>query len=374
MEVCKCGKSRSVMGQTTSTASPAPSSSLDTQQAKCPIQHSSPPPPSQTSSSKCPIDHNALAPNSPLSASGSGSSPHPSGGPARCPIDHGTSETLNPLNQMPTLAQERAPGQTADLPLDRETSSIPRASDSSKWEYPSAQQFYNALVRKGWETPEEHVQTMVDIHNFLNEEAWQEILKWEPLSVFLSLFPLLQARRPNFHVYYVRDSEPFLAKFKGKPGQLSPKARLLMFAGWLLPSRFKRVSIHFLYSFRSQFPNISILFSIAPRHHLTDTIGSSTGKKRAKKSDTSSTITPPPLFPTAAPYSVSTFDPLSIVSRGFKLVSMAGRISGQMRRLGKTMLELQPSNPATFPLLSVSLHVFLSSLVYSPHPWHCLSH
>lgn len=116
---------------------------------------------------------------------------------------------------MPTLAQERSPGQQMDLPLDREVSSIPRASNSSKWEYPSAQQFYNALVRKGWETPEEHVQTMVDIHNFLNEEAWQEILKWEP---------------PN--------SEPYLAKFKGKPGQLSPKARLLMVAGWLLPSRF----------------------------------------------------------------------------------------------------------------------------------------
>lgn len=116
---------------------------------------------------------------------------------------------------MPTLAQERSPGQQMDLPLDREVSSIPRASNSSKWEYPSAQQFYNALVRKGWETPEEHVQTMVDIHNFLNEEAWQEILKWEP-----------------------PDSEPYLAKFKGKPGQLSPKARLLMVAGWLLPSRF----------------------------------------------------------------------------------------------------------------------------------------
>jgi len=39
----------------------------------------------------------------------------------------------------------------------------------------------------------------------------------------------------------VRNSDPYLAKFRGKPGQLSPKARLLMFAGWLLPSRFKSV-------------------------------------------------------------------------------------------------------------------------------------
>jgi cytochrome c heme-lyase len=173
------------MGQTTSTPSPAPSSSVETK----PTQHS-PAPPSQHTLVKCPIDHNGLASGS---GSGSPSSSHPScpphpSGPAKCPIDHGKTGELNPLNQIPTLAQERAPGQTSELPLEREVSSIPRAKDSSKWEYPSAQQFYNALVRKGWETPEEHVQTMVDIHNFLNEEAWQEILKWEPPYVpfFLS--------------------------------------------------------------------------------------------------------------------------------------------------------------------------------------------
>jgi len=44
-------------------------------------------------------------------------------------------------------------------------------------------------VRKGWETPEEHVQTVVDIRNFLNEVR-QDILKWEPPYV-PSIFPLL---------------------------------------------------------------------------------------------------------------------------------------------------------------------------------------
>ena len=183
----KVWESRRAMGQTTSTPSPVPSNSLETKPAQCPIQHSPPPPPSQSSPAKCPIDHNN---NTNASASGSSSSSHPSG-PAKCPIDHGKSGELNPLNQMPTLAQERAPGQTVELPLEREVSTIPRAKDSSKWEYPSAQQFYNALVRKGWETPEEHVQTMVDIHNFLNEEAWQEILKWEPPYVSLSLSSFL---------------------------------------------------------------------------------------------------------------------------------------------------------------------------------------
>jgi cytochrome c heme-lyase len=79
---------------------------------------------------------------------------------------------------MPTLSQNQAENQSMYLPTSREESTIPR-EEGEKWEYPSPQQFYNALVRKGWETPEEHVETMVHIHNFLNEQAWQEILKWE---------------------------------------------------------------------------------------------------------------------------------------------------------------------------------------------------
>ena len=212
-------ESRLPMGQTTSTASPASSSLLDTNPAQCPIQHS-PSSPSQ----KCPVDHDALASSS-TSGSGSSSSPHPSEA-ARCPVDHGKSGELNPLNQMPTLAQERAPGQTQDLPLEREVSSIPRATDSSKWEYPSAQQFYNALVRKGWETPEEHVQTMVDIHNFLNEEAWQEILKWEPAYVFilflLRLY-LLRVRGPYFLFSWLEIRNRICRSLEGNQGNYHQK-------------------------------------------------------------------------------------------------------------------------------------------------------
>jgi hypothetical protein len=79
---------------------------------------------------------------------------------------------------MPELSQSPATDQSVALPTARTESSIPRGQDG-KWEYPSPQQFYNALVRKGWVTPEEHIETMVDIHNFLNERAWQEVLKWE---------------------------------------------------------------------------------------------------------------------------------------------------------------------------------------------------
>ena len=141
------------MGQTPSRADTAP-------------QKTSPSPPA------CPVPHNSPATSSPAACP---IKRDPPAKPAQCPIDH---EGLNPLNQMPQLAQARAPNQTIDLPLSRTESSIPRDT-GSKWEYPSPQQFYNALVRKGWETPEEHVETMVDIHNFLNERAWLEVLKWE---------------------------------------------------------------------------------------------------------------------------------------------------------------------------------------------------
>jgi len=61
---------------------------------------------------------------------------------------------------------------------------------------------------------------MVEIHNFLNEEAWNEVLKWE--------------RRATANPQEV----PELARLQGKPGQLSPKARFHLFAAKLFPSRF----------------------------------------------------------------------------------------------------------------------------------------
>ncbi|KAF8637576.1 hypothetical protein AX17_002645 [Amanita inopinata Kibby_2008] len=176
------------MGQAASHSSPVASTSPST-----PVNHknlsvSEPP--------KCPVAHDV------------------STKPAQCPVDHGS---INPSNQMPSLSQVPAQHQSIALPTHREGSSIPR-DRSSKWEYPSPQQFHNALVRKGWETPEEHVETMVEIHNFLNEQAWQEVLKWEKRQY--------------------KGNDVQLARLQGRPGEMSPKARFWLFAGWLFPSRF----------------------------------------------------------------------------------------------------------------------------------------
>jgi cytochrome c heme-lyase len=140
------------------------------QSISSPAASSSPPssfPVHNSPSSGCPIQHNSPPANS----------------SAGCPVDH---SSLNPANQMPNLPQTPIPHQSAPLPTERTMSSIPRAVDvevgtgsRQTWEYPSPQQFYNALVRKGMETPAEHVETVVEIHNFLNERAWGEVLKWE---------------------------------------------------------------------------------------------------------------------------------------------------------------------------------------------------
>ncbi|KAH7868292.1 cytochrome c heme lyase [Lentinula edodes] len=170
--------------------------------ASCPVDHNSLKTSSQTPA-QCPVDHQNKSPSSSSSSTQK---------PAECPVDHSS------LNQMPTLSQQPSPNQTITLPTARTESSILR-DGSTKWDYPSPQQFYNALVRKGWETPEEHIETMVEIHNFLNEQAWQEVLKWE--------------KRATDNTADVQ-----LARFKGRPGELSPKARFWLLAGWLFPSRF----------------------------------------------------------------------------------------------------------------------------------------
>ncbi|KAG1876456.1 cytochrome c/c1 heme-lyase [Suillus subalutaceus] len=179
------------------------------------VMRSSPPsscPMHDMPSTGCPIQHN----NPPVAKSSGG-----------CPIDHSSLNTLNPTNQMPNLPQTPIYPQSVALPTERTMSSIPRVVDAETrtdtrqtWEYPSPQQFYNALVRKGLDTPAEHVETVVEIHNFLNERAWGEVLKWER------------------KVAQEGDEEPHLARFKGRPGEMSPKARFWMLAGWLLPSRF----------------------------------------------------------------------------------------------------------------------------------------
>ncbi|KAJ2508268.1 holocytochrome c synthase [Coemansia sp. RSA 2052] len=184
--------------------------------ASCPVDHHAPAAAPPHSRPECPVvDHAQQAPSFAQSLFGKGK---PSEAP-KCPVDHQqhadseSPESINPLNMMPQLTQDMHTGQTAPLSTDREFSTIPRsnAQDDAVWEYPSPQQFYNALARKNMAAPEEYVDIMVDIHNFLNEGAWNEVLKWE-------------ARHKD------ECKMPRLTRLQGRPRDLSPMARI---SSWL---------------------------------------------------------------------------------------------------------------------------------------------
>lgn len=168
---------------------------------------------------------------------------------------------LNPLNYMPTLIpnSRTSETQTQSLPLEREPSTIPRGDGSgSTWEYPSPQQMYNAMLKKGYtDTPAEDVPAMVAVHNFLNEGAWDEIREWErrfapglshgwrasrrgeenaAMDADISKRQFLDLNVSVVEKY--KSTEPSLVKFMGRPNEPSPKARMLRFMAYMWPDKY----------------------------------------------------------------------------------------------------------------------------------------
>lgn len=136
-----------------------------------------------------------------------------------CPV---SGNDINPLNMMPPPNQLPAPDQPFPLPTDRQISTIPKASgDNEFWVYPSQQMFWNAMLRKGWRWKEEDIEQkdmadIIRIHNANNEQAWQEVLKWEALH----------ARECG---------NPKLKSFGGRAKDYSPRARIRNLMGYELP-------------------------------------------------------------------------------------------------------------------------------------------
>ncbi|KAK5107805.1 Cytochrome c1 heme lyase [Meristemomyces frigidus] len=157
---------------------------------------------------------------------------------------------LNPLNYMPSSISnvKETDTQSVALPLEREASTIPRGDGTGTWEYPSPQQMYNAMLRKGYtDTPAEHVESMVSVHNFLNEGAWEEIRGWEQRFSrgLLAGWETCKRGEEGAWMETVRRArrgeefeEPSLVRFMGRPNEPTPKARMLGYMAWLYPSQF----------------------------------------------------------------------------------------------------------------------------------------
>jgi len=143
---------------------------------------------------------------------------------SECPVQHGQND-VNPLNMMGPANQNPSPGQPFLLSKDRQLSTIPKAivkdGESPFWLYPSAQMFWNAMLRKGWRWKEEDIKQkdmddIIKIHNANNEQAWREVLKWEALHADECM-------------------DPRLKSFGGKAADYSPRARIRNLMGYELP-------------------------------------------------------------------------------------------------------------------------------------------
>ncbi|KAK3904225.1 hypothetical protein C8A05DRAFT_42664 [Staphylotrichum tortipilum] len=206
-----------------------------------------PSPPSSPVRSSCPVPHGNPAANAALS---SGTVSHNSNNaPPEKPQEPSMLSKLNPLNYMfHSISQERAPEQTHVLPTSRDESSIPKGSGDGNWEYPSPQQMYNALLRKGYtDTDVTAVESMVAVHNFLNEGAWGEIVDWERrFGKGLSRGWEVSRRGEENAAIELRrleaqeggQKQPTLVRFQGRPKEMTPKAAMLQVLGKIYPSKF----------------------------------------------------------------------------------------------------------------------------------------
>jgi cytochrome c heme-lyase len=145
----------------------------------------------------------------------------------KCPVKHDTS----PASQCPADDNARSPwdrffsrGQASPsykhpqpisgLSTERETSSIPKSAGEN-WVYPSEAQFFAAMARKNHHPQATDMRTIVPIHNAVNERAWAEVMKWE-------------AGKGGEACGGVT-----LVNFKGRPGEMSPKARWKTLLGYV---------------------------------------------------------------------------------------------------------------------------------------------
>lgn len=143
-----------------------------------------------------------------------------------CPVDHSSSSNTNlehnPLTNDIKFDSTPLDSQKEVLQKIRAVSGIPKSEFTpdhqpggvDNWVYPSEQQYYNAMKRKGYNPSEKDIPVILHIHNVVNEQGWVKIKEWEAL-------------RGN--------TDPRLKKFLGRPKDLSPKAFILGLLGYSKP-------------------------------------------------------------------------------------------------------------------------------------------
>ncbi|GAB5362184.1 hypothetical protein AAMO2058_000776500 [Amorphochlora amoebiformis] len=172
----------------------------------------------------CPIDHKA--PSSGIKAKG-----NPLAG--GCPVDHRSKASTSreeppdrddrPIH--PCMRKVDAKPTTLDPKDEIPEAYIPasgrgNSDDGKRWLNPSANQLYRALKRKNKPIESEDSPSMADVHTAVTDGTWSAIMEYESFH---------KDKCPN----------PTLARFSGKDGIYSFKARVLNMLG-LAPLPFDR--------------------------------------------------------------------------------------------------------------------------------------
>lgn len=131
-----------------------------------------------------------------------------------CPLGYGSPENAKELVEK---ASKVVVPSDSNMSTEREISSIP--SRDGKWAYPSPVQFYRNATAKGHELDPADMNTVVSIHNAVNEETWRRIKQIED----------------KFHGKEC-PTGPTLVRFVGKPQEPSLKARAMHWiGGYVMP-------------------------------------------------------------------------------------------------------------------------------------------
>ena len=154
----------------------------------------------------------------PFSSSGSSSSSSSSSSTASPDAKQDNAPGLGTSRVVSSIPRSSSPGPSS-CPVNHEQET--GASASGNWIYPSEKMFFDAMKRKGYDAARAaDMQTVVPIHNAVNERAWAEILRWEQ--------PYVAPRNAAC-------GGPRLHSFAGLSESMSPKARLNTILGYTAP-------------------------------------------------------------------------------------------------------------------------------------------
>lgn len=157
-----------------------------------------------------------------------------------CPVSKDDQQQPASLEEAARYAQTPHPDQKGvALSTHRMVSSIPRGATeetdkgphhqattapaaqekkaSSNWIYPSEQQFFNALRKKGWnDVQAEEIPSVLEIHNTVNERTWKQVIRWEE--------DMDRDISTDNQQKGAVETDLKLVRFQGRPKDLSPQA------------------------------------------------------------------------------------------------------------------------------------------------------